>query len=167
MNDFYRSKNIKSFQWQFILEILAGARILTRDLLSTKAEHFICWYCFAMFHASWAVSSHTRLLQIEKNISNWSNLMSIHSHLYLKSRLGPEFWPEISVSRSSNLSAGIGLPWCMTPEWFLAIHAFLQFEKLWNWSDFMSIHSHLYLKSGLGPDVDPLSDVERPLQEES
>ena len=51
--------------WQFIPEILAWARILIRDL-SPKAEHFICWYWFAMFHASCAVSSHLRLLQIEK-----------------------------------------------------------------------------------------------------
>ena len=55
----------------------------------------------------------------------------------------------------------------MTPEWFIAIYAFLKFEQISNWSDFMSIHSHLYLKSGLGPSVDPGSDVERPLEEES
>ena len=57
-----------AFQWQFIAEILAGAWILPRDL-SLKAKHFICWYCFAIFHASRAVSSHIRLLQIEKNIT--------------------------------------------------------------------------------------------------
>ena len=31
----------------------------------------------------------------------------------------------------------------------------------------MSIHSHLYLKSGLGPGVDPKSHVERPLEVET
>ena len=49
----------------------------------------------------------------------------------------------------------------------LGVMCILQIKNISNWSDFMSIHSHLYLKSGLGPSVDLGSDVERPLEEES
>ena len=45
-------------------------------------------------------------MQIE-NISNWSDFMSIHSHLYLKSGLGSEFCPGICLPRPDILSAGI------------------------------------------------------------
>ena len=70
------------------------------------------------------------LLQIE-NISNWSDFMSIHSNLYLKSRLGPEFWPWICLPRPDIISAGIGLPCFLHPEWFLAIYAFYRSKKYW------------------------------------
>ena len=148
-----------------------------------------------------------------ENVSNRSDFMSIHSHLYLKSGLGPKFWYGICLSRPNILSAGIGLPCFVHPEWFAAIYTIyrskkyqiglifwqfipkirdgahiltrdhssqahhfvgnywfamfqdswvvsshiclLQIENISNWSDFMSIHSHLYLKSGLEPEFWP------------
>ena len=117
---FYRSKKyqIGPIFWQFIPKIRAGAQILTRDL-SLKAKHFVCRYCFAMLHASWVVSTHKYLLQIEK-IPNWSVLWQFIP----KIRGGTAFWLVITLSRPKVLYASIGLPCFMTPEWFLAIYAF-------------------------------------------
>ena len=131
-----------AFQWQFIAEILAGPEFCPGICLSRPnilsagivlqyfmpPERFLAIYAFCK----------------SKKISHWSILMSIHSHLYLKSRLGPEFWPEISLSRSNILSAGIGLPWFMTPEWFLAIYIFLKFKKYQIgpiWCPFIAIYT--------------------------
>ena len=86
-----------SILWQFIPKTRAGAHILTR-VQSPKSQHLVCEHLCSIVHNSWAVFNHIYLLQIER-ISNWSDFMSIHSHLYLKSGLGPGVDPKSPVER--------------------------------------------------------------------